>query len=136
MQPHPGLIENHERNFDMNTHSIIAAPGKPPTAFSMHHAAYLATVATYEAHCAAHEPADKESPLWRDYEASYEQLVAAMFETGVAAIKVPAANAVEVATKLAIIRAQEYWDCGGETMIPIVNALADDAMRFANGGAA
>ncbi len=111
-------------------------PQAEPTAFSVHAAAYRAAVATYEAHLRAHEPpTDAQIAVWQAYESSYSALVTAMRETGLAAVKAPAANPVEVMAKLEIYEAQEF-EASSDTdeILALTKAFADDAVRL--GGAA
>lgn len=118
----------------MNAPIRTSAPAEP-TAFSIHHAAWQAAVATFEAHCAAHQPASEDSSLWRAYENSYGALVMAMFETGLEAVKTTAANADEISAKLNIIEAQEFHSHSAEVALDIIQALAADAQALAGGEA-
>lgn len=114
----------------MNAPIRTSAPAEP-TAFSIHHAAWQAAVATFEAHCAANQPASEDSPLWRAYENSYGALVSAMFDAGFEAVKATAANAHEVSAKMKIIEAQEFHSHSAEVALEIIQALAADAMTLA-----
>lgn len=114
----------------MNAPIRTSAPAEP-TAFSIHHAAWQAAVATFEAHCAAHQPASEDSPLWHAYENSYGALVSAMLDTGLEAVKTTAASAAEITAKMAIIEAQEFHSHSGEVALEVIQALAADAKALA-----
>ena len=110
------------------TNAIASAPDAP-TPFAMCRAAFAAAKGAYEGHRDACRPASSdEHEAQCAYEHSYQPLVDAMHEAGIAAVRCPVSSVAELGDKLEIFKAEDMANYEG--VDDLLAVLVADARRL------
>ncbi len=105
-----------------------------PTPFAMCLAAFTAAKSAYESHRAGYLPADDEDhEAQRAYEHSYQPLLDAMHDAGIAAVRCPVSSISELADKLLIFKDEDMANY--DAVDELVDVLIRDAVALAEAAA-